>query len=258
MKKTKYPIILIAGLIVFLWSCQTSPSDEELSSSEEEFVAEQTAASISTDEGGALYTTKALSDPSYYENLEDEAEYDATTGTFSVTTSIDLTYKGSTSVNMSYKLYDTDGNVQSSFDSATTYRVEATMQFSHDVNTNRYEAHTSKSTNVTVTGLNTDTVVVNGEWLAERTAQTSSSVPQPHETTLSHHLLLRNITYTKESETGQYLLSGGSASSQIEGSINNKSFTRSVQWTFGDSNTATMTYQGETMTVNITTGVIVD
>jgi hypothetical protein len=132
------------------------------------------------------------------------------------------------------------------------------MQFSHDVNTNRYEAHTSKSTNVTVTGSTPIRVVVNGEWLAERTAQTSSSVPQPHE----NHLIPSSVAqehYLYEGKRNRSVSpQRGSASSQIERSINNKSFTRSVQWTFGDSNTATMTYQGEPMTVNITTGVIVD
>lgn len=258
----KYAIPVFFGLLILLESCNLSGPDSELNSYEEDFIAEQTAASVSTDEGGVLSVTASLSDPAYYEELAEDPDlsYDAGTGTFSITTSMDIPYgSGSTDVYLSYKLYDSYGNLQNEFNSETTYRAEVAMQFSHDVETERYTGQISKNTHVISTGLNTANIVtLTGDWSSERTTQTSPSMPRSHTTSFSHSLALNEVTYTYDETSGTYLLSGGSGSSLLEGSINNKSFTRAVEWIFADSRYATMIYEGESVTVEIETGIIVE
>lgn len=105
MKYVKYVIPFIVGLALLLVSCEMFYSDEELNSYEDNFVAEQAAASVSSNEGGVIYMTESLADPTYYEDLQDEAEFDSETGTFSVIRSINFpNVNGSALVSIIYSL----------------------------------------------------------------------------------------------------------------------------------------------------------
>lgn len=131
------------------------------------------------------------------------------------------------------------------------------MEFEHDFETTRYSGHIAKNTDIVVEGLNTETVVLNGDWSGERTAETASDRRWPHTTDFSHTLSLTDITYTYDSSSGDYFLTSGSGSSSIEGLINDKTFIRQIEWTFNESYTEIMSYQGEVLTVNIVTGEII-
>jgi len=241
---------------LFLSSCSLL-ENTGLSAYEDEYAAEQTAASASMDEGGFFYMAEIAADPAWYENWESEGKtaYDQDTGRFSLILTVDFPdAEAAVQLEITYRLFDSQGIPQSSFDPVTTASAEMEMAMSHSLETSRYSGDTDKTGNLTVTGLNTGTVSLTGRWEAQRTATSGTAITL--ETSFDHSLDLTEMVYLRNEGTGDLTLTGGTALSRISGRVNSRSFSRSVDWTFGESYEAEMIWQGEVLTVNIQTGVI--
>jgi len=231
--------------------------DTGLSVYEDEYAAEQTAASASMDEGGFFYMAEIAVDPSLYENWESEGQavYDQDTGRFSLILTVDFPdAEAAVQLEIAYRLFDSQGVPQSSFDPAATASAELEMTMSHSLETSRFSGYTDKTGRLTITGLNTGTVSVTGQWEAQRTTTSGTAIAL--ETSFDHSLDLTEMVYLRNEDTGDLTLTGGTARSRISGRVNSRSFSRSVDWIFGESYEAEMIWQGEVLTVNIQTGVI--
>ena len=71
------------------------------------------------------------------------------------------------------------------------------MAMSHSLETSRYSGDTAKTGSLTVTGLNTGTVSLTGQWEAQRTATSGTAIAL--ETSFDHSLDLTEIVITSYS-----------------------------------------------------------
>lgn len=238
-----------------LSSCSMWAQDEGLSSLEDDYIQEQTSIAISVEEGGVVYSVETLSDPAIYEELESTAsDPDPDTGYRSVSWTLDLPYvDASTVASMNYRLYDENGDVQSAFDSSTRV-VEASLSYDRSVEAVRYSAITAQQARLRLEGLNTPSVVANGEFTFQRDCSTTPGMAFQCASGFDANGTLSDIALSYDDDYGRYVLDGGSAALSMSGSVNKRSFSRYVSWSFGEGYEATMHYEGETVTVDIETG----
>jgi len=249
--------LFLAAFMVGALMLSCSVGETGISGYEEAAIEEQMTLAMSVEEGGVVYSAEALVEPSLYEELEEsDPTPDGDTGYRTVSWIIDFPYyDSSTTAVMRYRLKDGDGVVQSGYDSNTRV-VEAELAYSRDVAAVRYSAAVDLTTSAVITGLQTSSVTLNGDFHYSRIAEAADGVPFDFFLALSTEAELTDLSFAYNPGSGRYALTGGSSSTELSGTINGRSFSRSANWIFMESYQASLYYEGETLSVNVETGTI--
>lgn len=255
---TTLALILAVTLIISagmgMVSCAVDGSDEtEPTTAETQFVEDQVAASMSSEDGGTVYAAETLSDPELYESLDaEEGTVDPVTGYRSVSWTLDLPYAAAGgAASFSYRLFDETGTPQTAFD-VTTRSASVILEYGRQIGAVRFTAIETSRMEVSVEGLNTDTVTISGLYSFQRGVDGNSDSVTGFHTDLESSGNLEELTLL--SNGSSWAVTGGSASFAVSGSVNGHSYSRSGEWVFGSGGTATLTMGGASVTVNIVTG----
>lgn len=230
-----------------------------LSSAEEEYVQEQAVAAMSVEEGGTAYALEAAADPAFYQELDAETgTTDPSTGYRTVSLSLDLPYAdAAVAAAVSYRLYDENGSTIAVYGDAVR-AADIRISYSSSVQALRFAADTDLEADFSVSGLGTDLTTISGSFGFGRTAETSSAVPVDLATAFDAYGAVNGATFVYDEAYGRRILTGGTATLELSGNVNEASFAFSSEWVFKAGYQAALTFEGTTMTVDIESGSIAE
>lgn len=240
-----------------LSSCGMFADSPTLDATEENFVMEQTAAEASSDEGGLVYAAESLADPDFYASFDAASQSSArATGSISASVAIDFpALSGTAEATVTYEAYDADGVQQSAF-GADTRTVHALMSWSHGIGTTLYEGSVVRSAELTLTGLNTDTVTASGSYESQRSVQTAGAYVREFDASIALSASIQNLVLAKDAGSGDFLVAGGSATGSVQGNVNDIAFQSSASWVFSEGGSAEFHYDGDVVSVDVQAGTV--